>query len=157
MGDRGNIVIDNKIWLYTHSDGSSLKSILKAALKRGQGRWTDRPYLTRIIFSEMIKDDILGDTGYGIDYIEGDGGTEIYINSDNQTIDIRGNETASFEEFITGKIKVKKIDKKKVVEEFEDTIEQAELRALSTASLERQLTDKEFNRMKTLSKKIYGG
>jgi len=95
MGDRGNIIIDEKIYLYSHWSGSSLMSILKSALKRGVTRWDDRPYLIRVIFSEMIKDDINGTTGYGIDYEYGDGGTDINVNTRQQTVD-----GVTFEEFI---------------------------------------------------------
>lgn len=65
MGDRGNIKV-GKVYLYTHWGGSEITEILKSALIRGKGRWNDEPYLTRIIFCEMIKDDVMGDTGYGI-------------------------------------------------------------------------------------------
>ena len=65
MGDRGNIVVDG-VWLYTHWGGYDLKRILKDALIKGKDRWTDTPYLTRIIFCEMIKEDVNGMTGYGI-------------------------------------------------------------------------------------------
>jgi hypothetical protein len=64
MGERGNIVVDG-IWLYTHWSGDNIKVILQNALKK-KWRWQDSAYLTRIIFCEMIKDDIEGETGYGI-------------------------------------------------------------------------------------------
>jgi len=70
MGDRGNIVVDdgqNKpVFLYTHWTGTELPQILQRALKRGRGRWGDTAYLTRIIFSEMIQNEVLEETGYGI-------------------------------------------------------------------------------------------
>ena len=69
MGDRGNVVIkedDEQICLYTHWDGLKLPKIVADALSRGYDRIDDFPYLTRIIFSEMIKDDVMGTTGYGI-------------------------------------------------------------------------------------------
>ena len=66
MGDKGNIKVD-EIYLYTHWRGSYLKEILKNALIRSKDRWNDKPYLTRIIFCEMIKGTDLDDTtGYGI-------------------------------------------------------------------------------------------
>jgi hypothetical protein len=65
MGERGNIEIDG-VWLYTHWTGHKLKAILKSALIRGKGRWVDTPYLTRIIFCEMVKGDEMGLTGFGI-------------------------------------------------------------------------------------------
>jgi hypothetical protein len=60
MGDRGNIRIkqdfgDEYIYLYSHWGGTSLGHKLQRALKRNQ-RWTDGPYLTRIIFCEMMRD-----------------------------------------------------------------------------------------------------
>lgn len=69
MGDRRNVeVIDNgkSVFLYTHWQGTDLPKIVQNALRRGKDRLDDGPYLTRIIFSEMIRDDILGTTGYGI-------------------------------------------------------------------------------------------
>lgn len=64
MGDRGNIKI-GKVYLYTHWGGSKIKQTLQKALARHQ-RWNDEAYLTRIIFCEMIGNDIDGETGYGI-------------------------------------------------------------------------------------------
>lgn len=70
MGDRGNIkfVYENKkeIFFYTHWKGTELPAILQSALQRGKGRWDDESYLARIIFSEMVKDEVLEETGYGI-------------------------------------------------------------------------------------------
>jgi hypothetical protein len=54
------------VYLYTHWTGDSLPTTVAAALRRGKGRWSDNTYLTRIVFSEMIKGDILGETGFGI-------------------------------------------------------------------------------------------
>lgn len=78
MGDRANIVVlddqystddgsDRKAtFFYTHGGGTELPKILKEALTRGTSRWTDTSYLARIIFCEMIKDDVLDTTGFGI-------------------------------------------------------------------------------------------
>lgn len=76
MGERGNIVIvqhgygvDDEtkfLYLYSHWRGHELLGVVRSALRRGQDRWDDEPYLARIIFSELIRDDIDGDTGYGI-------------------------------------------------------------------------------------------
>lgn len=70
MGDRANIkfveVEGGEIFFYTHWSGYRLPEILAEALKRGQGRWNDESYLARIIFSEMIKDEVLETTGAGI-------------------------------------------------------------------------------------------
>lgn len=78
MGDRGNIYIidtpdtEHGIYLYTHWDGYQLDQVLAKALQRGQNRIGDHPYLSRIIFSEMIKSDVEGDTGYGLSTLLGD-------------------------------------------------------------------------------------
>ncbi len=103
MGDRGNIVIEGvdkvaELYLYTHWSGSNLPQIVSRGLVKGKQRWGDEPYLNRVLFQTMIgKDD--GLTGYGISAHEGDGGTEVYICHDSQTV--RYNETSySFSEFI---------------------------------------------------------
>lgn len=70
MGARANIVCkysdNNKIYFYSHWGGESLFQTLQDALKRGKDRWNDESYLARIIFSEMIKNETLANTGYGI-------------------------------------------------------------------------------------------
>lgn len=60
MGDAGNIVVtdaNHKVVLYTHWGGSELPQLVRAGLRRGQNRWNDAPYLTRILFSQLILDD----------------------------------------------------------------------------------------------------
>lgn len=42
-----------------------------------------------------------------------------------------------------------------LVREFEDTIHLAELKALSNISLERPLTDREYNRMMALKEEVF--
>ena len=58
-----------KVYLYSHWKGeegdSQLKQDLKRAIARNE-RWDDESYLARIIISEVIKDDIYGETNYGI-------------------------------------------------------------------------------------------
>ena len=70
MGNRGNVVFKyedgNKIYFYSHWGGSGLKEIVRQALIRGKDRWSDESYLARIVFCEMIKDEVLVTTGYGI-------------------------------------------------------------------------------------------
>ena len=105
MGDRGNIVMGEKdggeIYLYTHSWGEFLPKILQRALIRGKDRWDDESYLTRIIFSEMIKDRILENIGYGISTYETDNNhANIKVNSSSQTVSC-GNDIYSFQEYIT--------------------------------------------------------
>ncbi len=78
MGDRGNVFfVGGKVgksfegvYMYSHWGGGVLPAIVRAALERGKGRWGDPQYLARIIFCEMIQEDVLSETGFGL-------GTEI--------------------------------------------------------------------------------
>lgn len=80
MGDRANIIVNdqydettpNAVVLYTHWSGTEVPETLKAALARGRERWNDGPYLTRIIFGQMVAHDPMGTTGYGISAQIGD-------------------------------------------------------------------------------------
>jgi hypothetical protein len=71
MGDRANIhIIETEgagIYFYTHWTGYKLPQTLQVALARGKDRWNDETYLNRIIFSEMIKNNVLDETGFGLD------------------------------------------------------------------------------------------
>lgn len=49
-----------------------------------------------------------------------------------------------------------KVDKRKFLKDFEDTLEMAEMRALSKHSLEHPLTDKQYERLMFLAKKHTG-
>ncbi len=103
MGDRGNIVIVDpsgaeKLFMYTHWTGSDVHRILAKGLKKGESRWGDDSYLNRIIFQTLIEGDD-GTTGYGISTTMGDGGCEVYVCHEKETVRFRG-ETLSFKEFI---------------------------------------------------------
>lgn len=61
MGDRANVLVLDEydetadpVVLYTHWGGYELPQALARALdsKAGRGRWSDGPYLTRIIFGD---------------------------------------------------------------------------------------------------------
>jgi hypothetical protein len=116
MGDRSNIKIyqnddaDNAIFLYTHWRGSEIYGILKRVLLRRE-RWEDSPYLTRMIFCEMVKGDENGSTGFGISTsILDNEHTVIGVNCVDQEItfeDGDGNikSSISFEQFVTRKDK----------------------------------------------------
>jgi hypothetical protein len=69
MGDRANVLVrdnyDSGVFLYTHWGGYKLPEVVQGALARKE-RWNDHSYLARIVFSAMVKDDIDGETGYGI-------------------------------------------------------------------------------------------
>lgn len=58
----------------------------------------------------------------------------------------------------TVKMKFTKLnEKEEAISEFEDMTEMAELKALSRHSLENQLTDKQYERMMELKKKLMDG
>lgn len=105
MGDRGNVRVqerasDNGVYFYTHWNGSDLPSIVARALDRGQSRWGDTPYLSRIIFCEMVKNDVFGETGFGISTEECDPNHPlITVNDGNRTVSIAG-ETWPYAAFI---------------------------------------------------------
>jgi len=122
MGDRGQVHILNKfpshspgVWLYTHWGATELPMIVQRAMKR-RLRWDDDCYLARIIFCEMIADDINGELGFGIDTDRhGDSWRAIHIDTELQKITIEDgfeddnygyeeNEW-TFEEYITANLK----------------------------------------------------
>jgi hypothetical protein len=121
MGNRGNVYIHagdhSGIYLYTHYSGSSLPAIVAAALDRGKDRWSDFPYLVRIVFSQLLlgsSDDadladagsrLFGTTGFGIDTQMGDGDSQIVdIDVDHLTVSLTealgGGSRVSFDAFI---------------------------------------------------------
>jgi hypothetical protein len=81
MGDRANIKVltptreDPKsgVCMYSHWGGYRLPRVLANALDRGKSRWGDELYLARVVFSELVKGDIDGETGYGLSTYLGDG------------------------------------------------------------------------------------
>jgi hypothetical protein len=67
--NRGNIYVkqaDGGIYLYTQNRGDKLPQILKMALLRGKSRWGNTPVMTRIIFGEMVQNDVLNMDGFAI-------------------------------------------------------------------------------------------
>ncbi|MDD3267107.1 MAG: hypothetical protein PHC75_08015 [Burkholderiales bacterium] len=87
------------IYLYQHYDGYALYKIVQNAIIRGRDRWNDPEYLTRIIFSEMIKDYVMGETGYGIGTSEhGDIEFLITVDIDNQTIQENNKQKIKFKD-----------------------------------------------------------
>ena len=106
MGDRANVkVLDrsddkvHEVYLYTHYDGQDLPLMVRDALERGIDRWDDVQYLTRVIFCEMIQDDVMGSTGYGITAREYDGGRTVIVDPDKSEITLKGGKVYSFNEF----------------------------------------------------------
>jgi hypothetical protein len=80
MGDRGNIYFVDQhrgkerlgMYMYSHWGGAVIPSVVEAALRRGRERWGDSQYLARIVFCELIKDDLMETTGYGLSTRIGD-------------------------------------------------------------------------------------
>jgi hypothetical protein len=105
MGDRANVWVredgaDSGVFLYTHWDGTDLPLTLREALTRGRDRWTDTPYLTRIIFCEMVRGNEMATTGYGISSRVGDGDDRVLeVNIALQLVFINGRRL-SFEEYV---------------------------------------------------------
>lgn len=100
MGARANIIINTEICLYSHWDGENLAIILQDALDRGKERWNDVSYLTRIIFCEMIKNNVMSTTGYGIStHIEDNDYPFIWVDIDTNTVYI-SDRKFSFEEYV---------------------------------------------------------
>jgi len=77
--------------------------VKRLTLKRGKQRWHDRAYLNRIIFSELIKEEIMELTGYGIGNNDMGGDVVITIDVDNQKIN-----GVEFDTFIK-KIRIKRL------------------------------------------------
>lgn len=98
MGSRGNIFMvqhpngsgqsDVGIFMYTHYSGHALPEILQTVL-RHKVRWNDEPYLARMIFSAMIKDDVSGERGAGLStYLCDYNYPILVVNSEEQTVSV---------------------------------------------------------------------
>jgi len=98
MGDRANVLIEG-VYMYTHNQGSELPKIVQAALKRRE-RWDDGPYLARIIFFEMIRENPGASTGHGLSSWCGDGDYRILkVDADTQRLILNG-DIYSFETYV---------------------------------------------------------
>lgn len=111
MGDRAHIILTNgyntpdktSIFLYTHWEGYRLHEILAAALKRGEDRWDDPAYLSRIIASELFREsgiDGLTGAGLGTTMMEGPSRNDLTVDLENNTVTRANDETYSYAEFI---------------------------------------------------------
>lgn len=96
MGDRGNIFfVDHEtddgqlagLYMYGHWSGAFLPEVVMRALDRGRGRWGDSQYLARIVFCELVRDDLDGTTGFGLSTSIGDNEHAIVrVNDLDQTV-----------------------------------------------------------------------
>ena len=104
MGDRKNVFVDTDlngkgVYLYTHWGGRKLPEIVQTALKK-KWRWSDPHYLSRIIFCEMVKDDLMNETGFGISSELTDYNKDtIKVLTDIQEVHI-GKKEWTFEEYV---------------------------------------------------------
>lgn len=94
MGDRGQVRLVSEgqpdIYLYTHWGATELPTDVGRALRRGSSRWGDDEYLNRIIFSELIQNSVLAETGYGIGTaLHGDVWRVVEVNHTNQTVSLQ--------------------------------------------------------------------
>lgn len=90
MGERSNIVIEqydgSRVYLYGHWMGDNALQVVADVLDKGQ-RWSDAPYLTRIIFDRMTKDAADPYTGFGISTYMTDNDYPVFVmNPDKRTI-----------------------------------------------------------------------
>lgn len=110
MGNRANIQIKysegNDIFFYSHWSGRDVDNIVQSALLRGKSRWDDESYLARIIFVDLIRDDVFDLIGNGISPYEIEAGSPkcIVDMPSQKVIDTYGKQW-TFEEFAYRPIK----------------------------------------------------
>ena len=111
MGCRGTIEIwehgaapkdeESPVVLYTHWGAKDMLMNLKTVLKRKK-RWSDAPYLSRMIFCKMVEGDERGETGYGIMTRNiGDAEEEIVVDCDRQEVIVKSMKHSSFNKTYT--------------------------------------------------------
>jgi hypothetical protein len=57
---------ERTLFLYSHWGGSSMRTDLALALLHAKPRWGDPDYAMRITISQLIGEDWMRDTGYGL-------------------------------------------------------------------------------------------
>jgi hypothetical protein len=99
MGDRSNIAVTystgETIYLYGHWMGHDNQRIVAEAISEGR-RLTDEAYFVRILFSKMVRDDIHGETGFGIAPYKVDedyGNPTVTVDFTDRTVTIDGVES----------------------------------------------------------------
>lgn len=97
MGERGYIktIQDGKpLYFYSHGRGYELEDVVKSALIRAytyeghhdEQRWRQPSYLNRIIFSELVRNEVNSVTGYGISLDGFEDDVMITVNHDDRTV-----------------------------------------------------------------------
>tara|TARA_B110000259_G_scaffold117593_1_gene133826 strand:+ start:583 stop:906 length:324 start_codon:yes stop_codon:yes gene_type:complete len=104
MGSRTNFELQDakgSVWLYSHWGGDDKSADFAKALKHAEPRWGDTPYAIRMVVSNLIKDHIDGDTGFGItSYLAGEESYDaLSANFETQTVNYE-QEVFTFEEFV---------------------------------------------------------
>lgn len=104
MGNRGEIYVHEGdkpgVYLYSHWGASALPHVVQRALisREGRNRWNDAPYLTRIIFEQLIRGSEGGETGYGISAQRTEGPV-VSVDVADQTVTLDDGVGRSFAEF----------------------------------------------------------
>jgi hypothetical protein len=91
MGSRAQVLIEDEgVYLYTHWGSATIEEDLKKWIPLAKGRWKDPEYFARVIFSNMIREHMDGETGFGIGGSEhGDIDTLITINCEQGSVRVR--------------------------------------------------------------------
>lgn len=104
MGNRADIHVHEGgkpgVYLYTHWDAPAVPHVVQRALisREGRNRWTDTPYLTRIIFETLIRGHEGQETGFGISTQRSDGRL-LAVDVTAQTVTLDNGDVRSFAEF----------------------------------------------------------
>jgi len=109
MGDRANVYIHEGdqpgVYIYTHWYGTALPDLVEEALltPHARARNNDAPYLTRIVFEELLRvTESLGEeTGWGLSATVGDGEDRIVdvdVSYDGLTVTCSGYYDESYED-----------------------------------------------------------
>lgn len=101
MSVHGQVVMANSgVVLYQHDDGKSVyDAVYKALLRRK--RWDQEDYLTRIIFSIMIRGRVEEEAGHGIrSWVDSNIKYTIRVDVENQTVILTGGIGMPFKAFV---------------------------------------------------------
>lgn len=101
---KGQIVVvlgvDQNIYLYTHSHGSTVIENAWHTLKRGDN-WNNPAYMARMIFNRMTSGNPTGSTGYGIGISSFNTHAQVKVDCLNELVTIMHDIVMTFEEFTT--------------------------------------------------------